>query len=130
MTVREATPDELDELRALLTTAYGLYAAAVPVTALFERYLADLTDVGSAAGRATRLVAVNAAVNAAAHAGPAVGATGGPTNGAIAGTARLYPAGAVEEVPFLPTAPKGNGTQPNHRYVPNGTTPTPGDHKG
>jgi AcrR family transcriptional regulator len=28
------------------------------------------------------------------------------------------------------TAPKGNGTQPGHRYAPNRTAPSQGDHKG
>jgi len=28
----------------------------------------------------------------------------------------------------LPTGPQGNGTQPSHRYAPNGTAPTHGDH--
>jgi GNAT superfamily N-acetyltransferase len=82
MIAREAAPGERDQIRELLTTAYGEYAAAVPVAALFETYLADVTDVDSAAGRAVILVA--------------------ETGGRLAGTARLYPAGRVEEIPHLP----------------------------
>jgi GNAT superfamily N-acetyltransferase len=79
MIVREAAPGERDELRALLTAAYAQYAAAVPVAALFDRYLTDVTDVDREAGRTVTLVAVGDA--------------------SIAGTARLYPPGAAG---FLP----------------------------
>jgi predicted N-acetyltransferase YhbS len=78
MIVREARPDERAEIRALLTAAYGQYAAAVPVTALFDRYLADVTDGDGADGTVTLVAAAG---------------------GTIAGTARFYPAGTV---PFLP----------------------------
>jgi len=80
MHVREALPSESDDIRALLTAAYGQYAAAVPVTALFERYRADLIDLDAAAGRAVTLVA--------------------EAGGELVGTARFYPAGKVEEVPL------------------------------
>jgi GNAT superfamily N-acetyltransferase len=83
MIVREAVPGERDQIRQLLTSAYGQYAAAVPVTALFETYLADVTDLDHAAERAVTLVA--------------------ETGGQLVGTARLYPAGRVEEIPDLPT---------------------------
>lgn len=79
MNVREADPDELDEIRALLTTAYGQYGGEMPA-ALFEHYLHDLVDIEVSAGRATTLVALD--------------------GDRIVGTARYYPAGKVEEVPL------------------------------
>jgi GNAT superfamily N-acetyltransferase len=77
--VREAAPGERAEIRELLTAAYGQYAAAVPVAALFRRYLDDVTDVAADDGVATTLVAASA--------------------DRVVGTARLYPAGSVD---FLP----------------------------
>lgn len=82
MIVREAAPGERDEIRELLATAYGQYRPAVPVTALFEHYLADLLDVDAATGSSTTLVA--------------------ESDGRLAGTARLYLPGTADEVPFLP----------------------------
>ncbi|HEY0447652.1 GNAT family N-acetyltransferase [Actinophytocola sp.] len=79
MNVREAHPGEHDEIRALLTTAYGQYVGEVPA-ALFEHYVHDLTDLDHAAGRATTLVALD--------------------DDRVVGTARFYPAGKVEEVPL------------------------------
>lgn len=115
MIVREAGPGEREAIRALLTTAYGQYAAAVPVAALFDRYLADVTDVDREADRCVTLIAAtNATTDAAtaawttikpgAAAGPTTGTAGGAapvasTDSTTAGTARYYPPGAV---PFLP----------------------------
>jgi GNAT superfamily N-acetyltransferase len=87
MTVREAAPGEHAEIRELLTTAYAQYAPAVGVRALFDHYLAGVTDLAGSDdhrddhrdGRMTLLVAESA--------------------GRIAGTARLYAPGAV---PYLP----------------------------
>jgi GNAT superfamily N-acetyltransferase len=83
MTVREAVPGEHAEIRELLTTAYAQYAAAVGVRALFDHYLAGVTDLAGdddhSDGRMTLLVVESA--------------------GRIAGTARLYAPGAV---PYLP----------------------------
>ncbi|MPZ83553.1 MAG: GNAT family N-acetyltransferase [Actinophytocola sp.] len=79
MNVREAHPAEHDEIRALLTTAYGQYAGEMPA-ALFEHYVHDLVDIDVSAGRASTLVAL--------------------ADDRIVGTARYYPAGKVEEVPL------------------------------
>jgi GNAT superfamily N-acetyltransferase len=81
MTVREAEPGDRHEVRELLTAAYRQYAAAVPETALFERYFRDVTDVDHI-GKATRLVV--------------------ESDGRIAGTALLYAAGQVDDLPFFP----------------------------
>lgn len=80
MHVREAPYGEFDDVRALLTAAYGQYAASVAEPALFERYHADLIDLDHSAGRAVTLVAEDA--------------------GELVGTARFYPAGTIEEVPL------------------------------
>ena len=82
MIVREAGPDEGEDIRALLTAAYDQYAAAVPVAELFRHYLDGVTDLDGAAGRAATLVA--------------------ESGGRIAGTARYYPPGRVDEVPGIP----------------------------
>ncbi|HWM03064.1 MAG TPA: GNAT family N-acetyltransferase [Actinophytocola sp.] len=74
MTVREARPGELDEVRDLLHTAYVQYAG-VAHPELYGHYLAELTNVERSAGLATTLVAVD--------------------DGRIVGTARLYPPGAA-----------------------------------
>ena len=78
MRVREARPGESDKLRELLSDAYGQYAGAVAVRALFDHYLAGVLDVDGSP-EATVLVA--------------------ELDGGIAGTARFHPAGTV---PFLP----------------------------
>jgi ribosomal protein S18 acetylase RimI-like enzyme len=82
VTVREARSDEGGEIRALLTAAYGQYAAAVAVAELFRRYLEGVTDVDGAADRSVTLVA--------------------ESGDRVAGTARYYPPGRVHEVPGLP----------------------------
>jgi GNAT superfamily N-acetyltransferase len=107
MIVREAGPGEREAIRTLLTTAYGQYAAAVPVAALFDRYLADVTDVDREADRCVTLIATtNATTDAATSTATAAwtniktGAEpGASTDSTTAGTARYYPPGAV---PFLP----------------------------
>lgn len=76
-TVRAARAEELTGIRGLLTAAYRQYAADMPAE-LFRRYLADLTDLDRGAGHATTLVALH-----------------GDT---LAGTARFYPAGTVDEL--------------------------------
>lgn len=77
--MREAAQGELDAVHDVLVAAYGQYAAALPAD-LFDLYFANVTDVGELGdgGRAILLVAESA--------------------GRIAGTARLYPPGTVDEV--------------------------------
>lgn len=72
--VREITAGERDEVRTLLTAAYGQYAGAMH-DELFRQYLADLVDVDRDAGVASTLVALDGE--------------------RIVGTARLYPAGGA-----------------------------------